>query len=129
MRAVSTAFLVLVAVIAMAQGPAAPAPEYDSTAEVTVMGEVQQLHESQVATDHPGLHLVLKTEADDTVEVHACPVRFLRELDFTIEVGNRVTVLGSRPAGAAAIVAREIRKGQEWLVLRDAKGVPNWIRR
>jgi hypothetical protein len=128
MRAVSTAFLVLVAVIAMAQGPAAPAPEYDSTVEVTVRGEVQQIHESKVATDHPGLHILLKTEAE-TVEVHTCPVPFLREVEFTIEVGNRVTVVGSRPAGGPVIVAREIRKGQESLVLRDAKGAPNWIRR
>ena len=68
------------------------------------------------------------TEAE-TVEVHTCPVPFLREVEFTIEVGNRVTVVGSRPAGGPVIVAREIRKGQESLVLRDAKGAPNWIRR
>ena len=128
MRAVVTAFVALVAAHAVAQGPAAPAPEYDSTAEVTVRGEVQQIHESKVATDHPGLHIVLKTEAE-SVEVHACPVRFLRELEFTIGIGDTLAVLGSRPKGAAVIVAREVRKGQEWLILRDAKGVPNWLAR
>ena len=128
MRAVFAVFLALAAVFAVAQGPAAPGPEYDPSAEVTVRGEVLQIHESQVATDHPGLHLVLKTEAE-SVEVHACPVRFLRELEFTIGSGDTLTVLGSRPKGAAVIVAREIRKGQQWLVLRDAKGVPNWLPR
>jgi hypothetical protein len=112
----------------MAQGRAAPASEYDPAAEVTVRGEVQQVHESKVATDHPGLHVVLKTEAE-TVEVHACPVRFLHELEFTIVTGDTLTVLGSRPKGAAVIVAREIRKGQESIVLRDARGVPNWLPR
>jgi hypothetical protein len=120
--------MVLVAVVAMAQGRAAPASEYDPAAEVTVRGEVQQVHESKVATDHPGLHFVLKTEAE-TVEVHACPVRFLHELEFTIVTGDTLTVLGSRPKGAAVIVAREIRKGQESIVLRDARGVPNWLPR
>jgi hypothetical protein len=128
MKAVFALFLALAAASVPAQGPAPRAPEYDPAAEVTLVGEVQQLHESKVATDHPGLHILLKT-VDETVEVHACPVRFLREVEFAIEVGNRLAVLGSRPAGAAAIVAREIRKGQESLVLRDAKGAPNWIRR
>jgi hypothetical protein len=127
MRAILAACAALAGVFAEAQGPA-PAPEYDPAAEVTVRGEVQQVHESKLATDHPGLHLVLKTEAE-TVEVHACPVRFLSELEFTIDIGDRLTILGSRPKGAAVIVAREIRKGQESIVLRDARGVPNWLPR
>ena len=128
MRAVLAACAAVAAVFTFAQGATAPVPEYDPAAEVTVRGEVLQIHESLVATDHPGLHLVLKTEAE-SVEVHACPVRFLRELEFTIDSGDTLTVLGSRPMGAAVIVAREIRKGQQWLVLRDAKGVPNWLPR
>jgi hypothetical protein len=104
------------------------APEYDVASEVTVRGEVVEIHESQVANDHPGLHLLLRTE-DETVEIHACPVRFLKELDFTIEQGDVLTVVGSRPKKARAIVAREIRRGQLSLILRDEKGVPNWTPR
>ncbi len=112
---------------ALAQAPPR-APEYDAGAEVTVRGEVTEIHESKVATDHPGLHLVLKNE-DETVEVHACPVRFLNELEFEVAVGDKLVVIGSRPRKGTVIVAREITKGQLSLILRDKNGVPNWLPR
>ena len=112
---------------ALAQAPPR-APEYDVAAEVTVRGEVTDIHESKVATDHPGLHLILKND-EETVEIHACPVRFLSELEFTIAIGDKLVVVGSRPRKGTVIVAREITKGQLSLILRDKKGVPNWLPR
>lgn len=104
------------------------APEYDVAAEVTVRGEVTEIHESKVASDHPGLHLVLKTE-EEAIEVHACPVSFLHELEFEIAVGDKLTVTGSRPGKGGLVVAREISKGSLSLILRDKKGMPNWLPR
>lgn len=112
---------------ALAQAPP-KAPEYDAAAEVTVRGEVTEIHESKVATDHPGLHLILKNE-EETLEIHACPVRFLSELEFTIAIGDKLSLVGSRPKKGGVIVAREITKGQLSLILRDKKGVPNWLPR
>jgi hypothetical protein len=110
----------------LAQAPArAKAPEYDPKAEVTLKGVVDDLHESEMRGGHLGLHLVLRTEAE-TVEVHACPVRFMRELEFLIEKGDHVTVLGSRPEGSDVVVAREIVKGLASLILRDKNGTPIW---
>ena len=120
-------FSALLAAPALAQAPP-KAPEYDVAAEVTVRGEVTEIHESRVATDHPGLHLVLKNE-EETVEIHACPVRFLSELEFSIAIGDKLVVVGSRPRKGPVIVAREITKGQLSLILRDKKGVPNWLPR
>jgi len=122
--------LLLAGLLAASPAGAGPqkAPEYDVSAEVTVRGEVVEIHESKVAADHPGLHLVLKNE-EETVEVHACPVRFLRELEFTIEAGDKLTVVGSRPKGTNLVVAREITKGQLSLILRDKTGAPNWMPR
>jgi hypothetical protein len=124
MRAtLSIATVLFVAASVCAQAPAAG--EYDATTEVTVRGEVSGTHESKAAADHPGLHLMLKTDKE-TVEVHACPIRFLSDLDFTVQTGDTLTVTGSRKKDAGVIVARELRKGQLSLVLRDEKGVPNW---
>ena len=97
MRALAVACFgtVVAAASALAQVPP-KAPEYDVAAEVTVRGEVTEIHESKIATDHPGLHLVLKNE-EEAVEIHACPVRFLSELEFTIEIGDKLSVVGSRP--------------------------------
>lgn len=124
----------LLAVPALAQAPAAPpkapakAPEYDPKAEVTITGVVEDFHESKVRGDHPGLHLIVKTETE-TVEVHACPVRFMKELEFAIEKGDTVTVVGSRPGAGEVIVAREVTKGQTSLILRDKDGSPVWTGR
>jgi hypothetical protein len=131
MRILAAAFLggVLAASSLPAQPPARQkAPEYDPGAVVTVTGAVEDFHESQTRGDHPGLHLILKTETE-TVEVHACPVRFIKELEFPIDKGDELKVVGSRPGGGGIVVAREITKGQATLILRDEKGVPIWTGR
>jgi hypothetical protein len=113
----------------VAPKPAVPkAPEYDPAAEVVVLGTVEDFHESQMRGDHPGLHLIVKTETE-SVEVHACPVRFMKELDFAIAKGDTVKVTGSRPGGTGVVVAREIAKGQTSLILRDKTGAPVWTGR
>lgn len=141
MRTFAAALLggVLAAAPLLAQAPAAPAPpaktpatakapEYDPKAEVTFKGTIEDFHESQMRGDHPGLHLIVKTETE-TIEVHACPVRFMKELDFALEKGDAVTVIGSRPGGTGIVVAREITKGQTSLTLREKSGAPIWVGR
>ena len=111
-----------------AKAPATKAPEYDPKAEVTIEGVVEDFHESQMRGDHPGLHLIVKTETE-TVEVHACPVRFMNELEFAIEKGDTVKVVGSRPDPDGVVVAREVTKGQTSLTLREKSGAPIWVGR
>jgi hypothetical protein len=125
MRALVCVLAFLALAVALAAQAPPKAPEYVVAAEVTIRGVVEDIHESKVTTDHPGLHLILKTESE-TVEVHACPVRFLSDLDFTIAKGDTLTVVGSRPKNATVIVAREITKDSVTLTLRDKNGVPNW---
>jgi hypothetical protein len=132
MRTLVVALLggLLAAASALAQAPpakAAPtkAPAYDTKAEVTITGVVGDFHESKLRTDDPGLHLIVQTETE-AVEVHTCPVRFMKELEFTVEKGEAVTIIGSRPAGAGVVLAREIKKGQTSLSCRDKAGAPVW---
>jgi hypothetical protein len=105
-------------------GPA-KAPAYDVTAEVTLTGLVEDFHTSQARADHPGLHLIVKTETE-SVEVHTCPVRFMKDLEFTLAKGDTVTVVGSRPGGVGIVLARELTKGQTSLMVRDKTGAPVW---
>jgi len=142
MRTFAAALLggVLAAAPLLAQAPAAPAPpakkapapakapEYDPKAEVTIKGTIEDFHESITRGDHPGLHLIVKTETE-SVEVHACPVKFMKELDFALDKGDEVTVIGSRPGGTGIVVAREVTKGQTSLTLREKSGAPIWVGR
>jgi len=111
-----------------AKTPVAKAPEYDVKAEVTIAGVVEDFHESKMRGDHPGLHIVLKTETE-SVEVHACPLRFMTDLEFAVDKGDTLTIIGSRPGGEGIVVAREITKGQTSLTLRDKTGAPVWTGR
>jgi len=119
----------LTAAPALAQAPAkttpAKAPSYDVRAEVTIAGVVGDFHESKARTDDPGLHLIVQTETE-AVEVHTCPVRFMKDLEFSVEKGEAVTIIGSRPGGTGIVLAREIKKGQTSLSCRDKKGAPVW---
>jgi hypothetical protein len=135
MRGLSTCLAggVLLASVAVAQAPApkapaAKAPGYDIAAVVTVTGVVRDHHESTAPADHPGLHLVVQVAAEtEPVEVHTCPMRFLKALDFAVETGDTLTIVGSRPSGGPIVVARELKKGNLSLNVRDAKGEPLWL--
>ncbi|HVO11477.1 MAG TPA: hypothetical protein VMX54_12115 [Vicinamibacteria bacterium] len=105
----------------------AKVPEYDPAAETKIQGVVEDFHQGLAKADHPGLHLMVRTDTE-LVEVHTCPLRFMKDLEFTIEKGDTITVTGSRPGGTGIVLAREITKGQISLIVRDKTGAPVWTR-
>lgn len=74
-----------------------------------------------------GVHIILKTDKE-TVPVHLGPSWYIERLDMKILKGDTIEVKGSRITfeGKPAIIAGEIRKGDQTLSLRDANGIPVW---
>ena len=74
-----------------------------------------------------GVHLMLKTEAE-TVDVHLGPLWYLESQDADLKAGDAIEVRGSRIQidKKPAIIAIEIKRGDDVLVLRDADGIPRW---
>lgn len=74
-----------------------------------------------------GLALVVKTEKE-TVTVHLGPSWYMERLDTKIVQGDQVEVKGVRATldGKPVVIAAEVKKGDNVLVLRDASGVPVW---
>ncbi len=74
-----------------------------------------------------GIHMTLKTEKE-SVSVHLGPLWYIDRQDTKIEKGDKVEVKGSRVKirDAAAIIAAEVKKGNDILLLRDSAGVPQW---
>jgi hypothetical protein len=101
---------------------------YDPKTVEIVSGEVTSVEHM---TPHKGMgygiHLLLKTEKE-TVSVHLGPGWYVEHQEMTIQPKDRVEVKGSRITfeGRPAIIAAEVRKGDETLVLRDADGTPRW---
>ena len=74
-----------------------------------------------------GVHFTLKTEKE-TIPVHLGPGWYMEKQAVTIAAGDKVEVTGSRIMyqGKPAIIAAEVKKGDQVLQLRDASGVPAW---
>jgi DNA/RNA endonuclease YhcR with UshA esterase domain len=110
---------------AWAQKTKSTGPQYDASKEVKVKGEITEIKE--VAGPWEGTHLVVKTGAG-TVLVHVGPSEFLKEMEMTFAVGDKVEVVGAKAPDTSEeeILAREITVGNNMVTLRDAKGIPIW---
>ncbi len=101
---------------------------YDPATVETVSGEVTAVEQmAPVKGMRYGIHLMLKTEKE-TISVHLGPGWFIERQDIRIEKGDKVQVTGSRVtvAGKPAIIAAEVVKGKDRLLLRDKVGIPAW---
>ena len=107
-------------------------PRYDTSTEVTVRGTVQEVKQVTGGLgmrNATGTHVILETD-QERIEIHLGPSSFIADRKLVLESGDVVEVIGSRVtiAGTDAILAREIRKGEQTVTLRDAQGFPAWSR-
>jgi hypothetical protein len=101
---------------------------YDPKTVETVSGEVTSVQQmTPMKGMGPGVHLTLKTDKG-SLDVHLGPAWYIERQDTKIDAGDKIEVKGSRITfeGKPAIIAAEVRKGDEVLTLRDANGVPMW---
>lgn len=101
---------------------------YDSSTVETVQGQVIEVGEfTGRRAPGRGVHLRLQTDRE-TIAVHLGPAYYVDFQEPKIEVGDRVTVTGSRIEydGAPAILAATVEADAGILKLRDEMGVPRW---
>jgi hypothetical protein len=116
-----------------AQGPA-----YDAKTEITLTGKVSEIQQMTMPQNPPpgrgpmmagmgGVHLTLITK-DGSKDIRLGPSSYLAEKNFTIHIGDTLEITGSlvKMGAAEAVIAREVKKGSETLVLRDKNGMPLW---
>ena len=74
-----------------------------------------------------GIHMNVKTDKE-TISVHLGPSWYIENQDVKIASKDKVEVKGARVtfAGKPAIIAAEVKKGDEVLKLRDDSGFPAW---
>ena len=102
---------------------------YDPKALETITGEVTAVDRIvPVKGMSGGVHMSIKTDKE-TISVHLGPSWYLENQDIKIEAKDKVEVKGSRVTfgGKPALIASEIRKGNEVLTLRDEAGFPAWM--
>src|SRR5688572_4124484 len=101
---------------------------YNPATETTLTGTIDSVNTMpSQGRGGGGLHLVL-TASSGPIEVHVGPASFVSSKNVTFATGDALTVVGSKVtmAGQDVVIAREIKKGDQVLTLRDANGFPLW---
>ncbi len=101
---------------------------YDPKTVETLPGEVVSIdHIKPMKGMSYGVHLMLKT-AKGTMSVHLGPGWYIENQDVKLTEKDTIEVKGSLVTfeGKPAIIAAEVKKGEEVLKLRDENGYPVW---
>ena len=101
---------------------------YDPKTAETIGGVVEKIEKiTPMKGMSYGVHVLVKTEKE-TIDIHLGPGWYIENQDVKIMPGDKVEVTGSRITfqDKPAIIAAEVRKGDEVLKLRDENGFPAW---
>ncbi|MCU1295826.1 MAG: hypothetical protein JWO91_104 [Acidobacteriaceae bacterium] len=112
--------------IMVAQKAANP-PKYDPQSEAKMKGTVDEVKFPPKGSEKDAAHLMVKNGAD-LVDIYLCPKSFLDDMGVTFSKGDEIALTGSKikAEGADLVLAREVIKGNDTVVLRDEKGNPVW---
>jgi len=102
-------------------------PKYDPATEAKLKGTVEEFKLVPPSGGKPVGYLTVKSGAN-TVEVYLGPKKFLDDMGANFKTGDAVEVTGSKVTqdGAELILARQVEKGDDTLILRFKDGKPAW---
>jgi hypothetical protein len=101
---------------------------FDAKTVAAFSGTVTKVEKVVMMEGHTGVHIKLKM-ADGEMQVHLGPDWFIENQEVQVAVGDKLELTGSKvntPKGPA-ILAMEIKRGDDVLKLRDAEGMPYWV--
>lgn len=101
-------------------------PQYDPTTVLSISGTVQDVRELSEPPALKGIHVTLVEKR--AMQVYVAPAPFLRAYAITFAKGDTLHISGSkvRFRGTDLVLAREVRRDNDVLVVRDEKGNPYW---
>ena len=102
-------------------------PKYDASTESKIKGVVEELKLPAKENEKDAAHLMVKNDSG-LVDIYLCPKSFLADMGIEFNKGDEISLTGSKVKQDEAdlILAREVVKGSDTLVLRDDKGNPVW---
>jgi hypothetical protein len=125
---------ILVALLGFVPAPAQQAPAKlavslpcNFQSEVKIKGTVADIKLIGTGANTKVARLVVTTGAE-SIEVFLCPKSFLDDMGVSFSKGDEVEITGSRVRDddLDEMLAREVVKGNDTVVLRDKQGKPVW---
>jgi hypothetical protein len=126
-KSIFLAIAILCTLPLVAQKQETKRPKYDVNTEAKMKGTVEEVKLPPKGSGKEIAHLLVKT-GTVTVDVYLCPGSFLDDMGVSFSKGDEIALTGSKVKQGEAdlILAREVVKGTDTLVLRDSKGKPVW---
>jgi len=120
-------FCLLPGIAQKAQGNDRSVPKYDPHTETKIRGMVEEVKLPPKGSEKEIVHLLVKN-GTEIVDVYLCPKFFLDEMGVGFSKDDEIAVTGSKVKqdGTDLVLAREVVKEHDTLVLRDDKGNPVW---
>jgi DNA/RNA endonuclease YhcR with UshA esterase domain len=103
-------------------------PKYDIAAETKFKGVIDEVKDRECPISGTmGAHLMIKADGK-VYEVHIAPTKMVKSYDVVFQKGDEVEIKGVKTTfqGVDAILAREIKRGNDDFVFRDPQGKPIW---
>lgn len=104
-------------------------PKYDFSTEAKFKGTIDSVIDRQCPiSGGMGSHFMLKLSDGTSIEVHLATTKFVKNYEVAFNKGDEVEVTGSKVKfeGADAILAREVKRGNDDFLFRDPQGKPIW---
>jgi hypothetical protein len=113
--------------IPLSSGQKAASPKYDPQTEAKEKATVEEVKLPPKGSEKEIVHLLVSVGAEKQ-DVYLCPKSFLDDMGVSFAKGDEVAITGSKVKqdDADLLLAREVAKGTDTLVLRDDKGKPVW---
>ncbi|MBI5497483.1 MAG: DNA-binding protein [Deltaproteobacteria bacterium] len=134
-RALLTGVLVFAAQVAIGQpmggGPRAGGRYmhlFDPKTVGEFKGEIVKVEKVSMMDGMTGMHAVFRT-AGGEFSLHLGPDWFIENQETKLAPGDHIEVTGSKANTrmGPAIIALEVRRGDDVMKLRDAAGTPYWV--
>lgn len=102
-------------------------PKYDPQTEAKFKGTVEDLKLPPKGSEKEIAYITIKSGTDD-IEIYLCPKSYMDDMGVSFAKGDEIAFTGSKVKQGSAdmILAREVVKGTDTLILRDDKGNPVW---
>jgi hypothetical protein len=119
--------LLLVASLVAEKTPKPSPPKYDLHTEAKTKGIIEEVKLPPKGSQKEIVHLLVKN-GPDTMDVYLCPKSFFDDMGMGFNKGDEIALTGSKikQGEVNLVLARELVKGNDTFVLRDAKGDPVW---
>ncbi len=104
---------------------------YNPKTVETIKGEVVSIDKiTPMKGMSYGINLMVKTDKE-TISIHVGPAWYFDKQNFVIKAKDKIEIRGSRITfdGKPAIIAAELKEGNEVIKLRDKNGYPVWSSR